>query len=198
MIKPAPSIVDASRKTMKDAAEAARSPLLSDKGQAVVPRIFAVIGRTAVNDDGQLCCLSQLHLPPENRLLNLAGRMVVKIVEADLSPGDDFWVPRPFEQLGISGVIGKACLVGMDADARPDFGILRVAAIFFRQPDAAVGGIGSFTIANCEIGFNARLFGAGQRLVAIGVVTFAFEMSVGIDEHACGETGASPVRDKFS
>ena len=45
-----------------------------------------------MNDDGQLARARQFHLLNEDSLLNFARRMVVIIVEANLSPGNDFWI----------------------------------------------------------------------------------------------------------
>src|SRR5208282_2880559 len=157
--------------------------MLGDHVQAVVPGILTVVGWAAMDDDGELRRLCQLHLPAENCLLYISGRVVVKIIEADFSPGDYLGMPRPLQHLGISGLVREACFMGMKSYAGPDSWILGLSVVFFRQLNPAVGGVGSVAVADCEIGFDAVLFGTDQHLFTIVVVALAFEMGVGVDEH---------------
>ena len=63
-VKSSAGMLDAAGEAMQDAAQAAcspgfrrsifRSPMLRDHCQAVIPGVFAVVGRAAVNDDWQL------------------------------------------------------------------------------------------------------------------------------------------------
>src|SRR5208282_2442594 len=99
-----PRMLDASREAVQNAAQSDRSPVFAgpmfsapmfgDHAQAVVPCVLAIAGGTAMNDDGQLRRSCQLHLLPEDRLLYFTRRVIVEIVEADLSPGDYLGMPR--------------------------------------------------------------------------------------------------------
>ena len=157
--------------------------MFGDRRQAVVPGVLAVAGRAAMNDDGQLRRFCQLHLLQKNRFLRFSGRVVVKVVEANFSPGNHLGMPRPFEHLGIGDLVGEAGFVGMNSDAGPDARIFRFAVVFFRQLNRAVGGVGPVAVADGKVGFDAVLLGAGENRFAIAVVALAFEMSVGVYEH---------------
>ena len=45
-----------------------------------------------MDDDGELRSVGQFHLRAEDRGLDVAGGMVVKVVEANFTPGDDLGV----------------------------------------------------------------------------------------------------------
>ena len=182
-IECAARMIDAAGEAVEDAAERAGTPVRGDHLEAVVPGVFAVVGGAAVDDDRQLRSFCQLHLLQENRFLRFTGRVVVKIVEADFSPGNDLGMARPFEHLGIGGFVGEAGFVGMNADGGPDAGIVRIAIVFFHELNGAVGGRGAVAVADGEIGFDAGLFGAREDGFAIAVVALAFEMGVRVDQH---------------
>src|ERR1700723_4412072 len=114
--------------------------------QAIIPGVLAVIGWPAMNDDGQLRRPRQLHLTTEDFFLYLSWRMVVEIVESNLSPCDHPRMPRPPQQFGISGFVCKPCLVRMDSHACPYSRVFRQSVVFLRQLDAAVGRLGPFPI----------------------------------------------------
>ena len=122
---------DAASEAVQNAAEAAGSPMLGNHAEAVVPGILTVVGWAAMDDDGQLRRLCQLHLLAENCLLYISGRVVVKIVEADFSPCNCLGMPRPLEHFGIGGCVGETGFVRMDTYACPDARILWSAVIFF-------------------------------------------------------------------
>ena len=136
-----------------------------------------------MNDDRQLSRARQFHLLQEDSLLDLSRRMIIKIVEADFSPGDDFGMARPLLQVCICCAISKPCLVRMNADTRPDFRVFLLSLVLFGQANAAVGSVRAFAVSNRQISFDPVLFRPGQHLVPIMVVTLAFEMCVGVDEH---------------
>src|SRR6266849_6619990 len=71
----------------------------------------------------------------------------------------------------------------MNSDASPDSGIFGPSVVFFCQLYTAVGRVGSLTVSDGEIGFDAVLFRTRQDFAAIGVVALAFEVGVGVDEH---------------
>ena len=114
--------------------------------------------------------------------------MIVKVVEANFSPGNHARMARPCGELGIGLFVGEGRLVRMNADAGPDFGVLGpgivlLGSILFGEADAAVGGGGAISIADGEIGIYPGSLGALEDVVAVSVVARAFEMGVGIDEH---------------
>src|SRR3954469_2468664 len=71
---------------MQDSTQARTLPMLLDKIKTLFPRIIAILRRPTMNDDRQLGRTRHLHLPNENALLNIARRMIVKIVEPNLPP----------------------------------------------------------------------------------------------------------------
>ena len=118
----------------------------------------------------------------EDALLNVARRVVVKVIQADLAPGDDPGMAGPLFQTRVGGVVGEVGFVRMDADAGPDFRILRACRCTCSASlNAAIGGVGSVAVSDGEIGFDPARLRARQHLVAIGVVALAFEMGVGVD-----------------
>src|ERR1019366_3172227 len=82
------SMIDSASEAVQHAAKSPCRPVFSNQAQQVVPGVLAVIGRSAVNDDGQLGGAGHLHLLQEDSLLHVARRVVIKIIEADLAPGD--------------------------------------------------------------------------------------------------------------
>jgi hypothetical protein len=93
------------------------------------------------------------------------------------------------QHLGIRFGIDQAGFVGMDADARPYTGILRIAIVLFCQKNAAVCGLRAITVPDRKISLDPILFRACQNLFAIAVVAAAFEMGVGVDEHFSLQSG---------
>src|SRR5437660_4705816 len=179
----APRMLDAAGEAMQNATQTSGTPVLRNQRKAVVPCVLAVVGWTAMNNNGQLRCPRQLHLSHEDYLLYFSGRVVVKVVEADFSPRNHLGMPRPLEHLGISNVVRKVCFMRMNSYTRPDSRILRLAVVFFRQVYTAVGRVRSVTVSYGKVGFDPVLFRTRQHFVTIGVVAIAFEMGVGVDEH---------------
>ena len=74
--------------------------------QAIAPSI------AAMDDDGKFCLGRQLHLVPEDFVLCFTRRMIVKIVQPDLAPGDYLGmpskIPQPLEvfRLRFLGIVG--------------------------------------------------------------------------------------------
>ena len=65
-----------------------------------------------MDHDRQLGRARQFHLPQEYLLLQLARRMVVEIIEADLAPGNHLGPFRQLFQLLKIGVRGQLGLMG--------------------------------------------------------------------------------------
>src|ERR1700730_2856197 len=78
---------------MQNAAEPCRTPDFLENVEAIGPRV------AAVNDDRQLCVTGERKLVAKFAILNVTGRMIVKVVEADLAPGDHFRMLRERREL---------------------------------------------------------------------------------------------------
>src|SRR6267142_6928788 len=69
---------------MQNSTEASRPPMFFNYVQAICPRV------AAMDDNGLLRPPRQRNLVSENMRLHFARRMIVKIIESDFSPRDDF------------------------------------------------------------------------------------------------------------
>ena len=102
-------VIESAGEAVEDAAEADRFPSVGEDAEAIVP------GVAAVDDDGEIRGLSEFHLLAEDCFLDVAGGMVVEIVEADFAPGDYFGM---FGEDGKGFEMGGSdflCVMGMDA-----------------------------------------------------------------------------------
>ena len=72
----------------------------------------------------------------------------------------------------------------MNSDTGPDLRILSLAAVFLGKANTAIGCIRAIAVADCQICFDPGLLGARQYGIAVCVVTLAFQMGVGVDEHS--------------
>src|SRR6202041_689174 len=115
--------------------------------QAIVPRVFAVVGWPAMDDDRQFRGFRQLHLLPKHCFLHLAWRVVVKIVEADFPPGNYRGIPRPSQHLRVRSLRSEMGFMRMSSDARPDSRIFRFAIVLLRQLNTTVGALRTVAIA---------------------------------------------------
>src|ERR1700676_19480 len=78
---------------MQDAAQSRRTPDLFENAETIGPRV------AAMNDEGHLCLARQRELLAKNAILNVAGRMIVEIVEPNLAPSDHFRMLRECRKL---------------------------------------------------------------------------------------------------
>ena len=69
-----------------------------------------------MDHDRQPGCTRQFHLPEEYLLLQLAGRVIVVVVESDFSPGNDLGALCQLLQFLKIGIGGELGFVGMNAD----------------------------------------------------------------------------------
>jgi hypothetical protein len=76
-------------------------------------------------------------------MMHFAWRVVVEIIEADFTPGDDFRVPGEAGELIEMLLRRLLCFMGMDADAAVDpvvlFGVWQRRIEFFRARTGADG-----------------------------------------------------------
>src|SRR3954447_10539863 len=105
---------------MQDSTQARTLSMLLDKIKTLFPRIIAILRRPTMNDDGQLGRTRHLHLPNENALLNIARRMIVKIVEPNLPPRNHLRIARElleFRKVRLSCQLG---FMWMNTNGRVD------------------------------------------------------------------------------
>ena len=82
-------------------------------------------GLAAVNNDGAAGTARQVELFDEDALLNVARRMVVVIVEADLADGQEFGVLGQSGKLFVMGLGGELGFVRMNSGGGVDPGKTR-------------------------------------------------------------------------
>src|SRR5215831_14695537 len=117
--------------------------MLAQHLNGVVPGILAVVGRAAVNNDGQPRGPRLLHLPAKDLLLYVPWRVVIEVIESDLAPGNDLGMTGQLLHLRVIGLAGKLGFVRMNAQAGKDPVALRGnldGAIERSRPGAAANG----------------------------------------------------------
>jgi hypothetical protein len=157
---------------MHYAAESGCRPLLAQYCQKVIPGIVAVLAGAAMDQDWEPYGCGKLQLLPEDLLLNVTGRVVVMVVEANLANGDDLGVLC--EPLHVREVRGgeQACFMGMDPKGCVDPGVL------FGDGDGAGDVVWTFSVANGEEGADTDLVSALNGSFAIRGELGSVEMSV--------------------
>src|SRR5581483_1384785 len=103
--------------------------------------------------------------------------MIVVIIKADFTPGDDFLVMCEFLELREIGVLDQLSFVRMEANRGVDHVVLVCKFNGTVERTRAVARANGKKI--CE----ARFAGASDHMVAIGVKARTFKMAVGVDEH---------------
>src|SRR5207249_11394140 len=91
-LAPAPRVFERAAEAVQNAAQARCFPMFFQQVQAIAPSI------AAMDDDGKFCLGRQLHLVPEDFVLCFTRRMIVKIVQPDLAPGDYLGMPSKIPQ----------------------------------------------------------------------------------------------------
>src|SRR5260370_12292168 len=114
------SVFPLSGEAVQDAAESGGSPVVAQHLYGVVPRIFAVVRRPAMDDDWQAGGASLLHLPAKDLLLHLARRMIVALIQPYLAPTDDLGMFGEVLPFGIVGFARQLGFVRMNAQRRED------------------------------------------------------------------------------
>ncbi len=132
-----------------------------------------------MDDDGQLRRMGHFHLLHKDALLHVARRVIVKIVEPDLAPGNHLRIFRQPLQLVEVFLFRQLRFVRMNADGRVN------PLMLLREFDGAVerAGARAIAIADGEQGGDAGLFRAREDLGAIGVEALVLEMAVGVGVH---------------
>jgi len=130
-----------------------------------------------VNHDGQLRGARQFHLPDEDGLLGFSRGMIIKIVEPDFAPGDDFRFSRQLLQFSKSRFTRQFGFVCMN----PNRGVHEL--VLRRQLDATVESARPVAVSDGNDCFDSGFPRAGNYLLAVCVELLAIEMGVRIDEH---------------
>ncbi len=134
-------VIERTGEAVQHAFQAAGGPMFADQAQQIVPGILAVVGRTAVNDDRQLGRSRHFHLLEEDALLHVARRVIVKVVEPDLAPGDDFGIVRQALQFVEVGWLGEFGFMRVNSDGRVN------PVVLLGELDGAVERAGSRAVA---------------------------------------------------
>ena len=80
-------------------------------------------GFASVNRDRELTHTRHSQLISESLALHIARRIVVVIVQTDLTPGDYLWVLREILELRVQLIVEQSGFVRVNADCRVDEGI---------------------------------------------------------------------------
>ena len=83
-VESASGFLDRAGETMQDAAESCGAPDLFDEREAIGP------GVATVDDDREFGVAGERHLVAEYLVLDVAGRVIVKIIESNFAPCDYF------------------------------------------------------------------------------------------------------------
>src|ERR1700753_589884 len=121
------------RKAVKDTAKTAVCPRCLNHLERVVPCVRAALGRAAMNDDRPMPGRSNLHLLRESELLLLSRRVVIIIIQADLSHGNYVRVGGQLRQRAERRLGRELRLMGMYAGSRQNPGNTRPARISAAQ-----------------------------------------------------------------
>ena len=164
-----------------------------DQPKAIFPGIVARFRRAAVNHDGQLRRRRQFHLPYEDFFLHVPRRVIVKIIQPDLAPGDHLRMLRQAFHVLIGGFIRQPGFMGMNADRRVD------EIVLFRQANSAVDVLGTVAVADGDDGLHSSLARPRDHLLAVGVELlpsrWAWESTnMVLDISSCADVGTSPVQ----
>src|SRR5438477_9612913 len=130
-----------------------------------------------MNDDGQFGGTGQFHLADEDFLLNVSRRVVVVVVEADFSPGDDFIVARKLLKFGKVRILRHLCFMRMYADGRVNRFVL------LGYFDGAVECAGTVSCADSKHVRDSGLASTCDYLQAIRVEAGAIKVAMRVDEH---------------
>ena len=131
-----------------------------------------------MNHDGQFGGRCQAHLAPENFFLHLTRRMIVVVIQPDLSPSNYLGMPRQVLHALVGGFVCEPGFVGMDPESRVH------EIVFLRQLDSAIDLRGAIAVADGDHGLYASLSCAGDHLFAVGGKLLAIEMCVRVNEHS--------------
>ena len=173
--------------TVQDSAETGWVPVLLDERETVVPCVLAVLAGTTMDDDRQFRRTRKLHLADEYVLLHVARRVVVIVVEADLSPSDDLRPARELLEFCEIGVFSQLGLVRMNADARIN------EVVLLSNPDRAIECPGPVAGSDAENVGDTSFLRPSDDLLAIRIEARAVEVAVGIDVHEMLVCGAGTL-----
>ncbi len=131
-----------------------------------------------MDDDGQLCMAGEFHLLDECELLHVARRMIVIVVQPDLTPGNDLGSFCQLLHIVERSLVRELRFMRMNPDRRINEFVL------LGQQNSAIKVNRAVAIANGDDGLDAGLARPSNYLLAIGIEAVAFEMGVGVYEHS--------------
>ena len=134
-----------------------------------------------MDDDGLPAGSGDLHLAGEDGFLDVAWGVVVEVVEANFTTGQDFGLLKQGIEFGVRGVVGEAGFVGVNAGGGPDLRGAGAAGGCTADFEGAVHFGWAVADADGEDGAHAGREGAFEEGFAVLVVTGAVEMGVGVN-----------------
>src|SRR5258706_287236 len=137
-------VMQAASEAMQEASQPTRCPMLAQKCERVIPGILTIVRGAAMDHDWLLRRSRKLYLAQEDLLLRLARRVIVKIVEPDLAPGNHLGMARKLLQLHIRFFRCILRFVRMNADGGED------PIMLFGEIQGAPKGSRLFTDADSE------------------------------------------------
>lgn len=137
---------------------------------------------TAVNDDWKFKISGDFQLPNENAFLHVSRRVVVMVIQTDLTQGDDLGILRSLGKTVKMGGFRALRFVGVDADRSVD----PIELVGKRYRGGKV--IRPPTSADGKQVFQSCRAGALDHSIAVAVELWIIEMRVGIKKELIHES----------
>jgi len=125
-----------------------------------------------VDHNRQLCPAGKFHLGNENCILSIARRVIIKVIEANLTPGDHFGIFCELLEFGKSATVGEFRFMRMDAHSRIH------EIVFGSESNAAIERRRAIAVADSNHGLDSSFACAGNHLLTICLELLAVEMGV--------------------
>src|SRR5690242_8144419 len=151
--------------------------MLFEQRKTVLPGIVTAIRWAAVDYNRQLRVLRKLQLSEENISLSVTRRVIVKIVEADLAPGNYFWLCCKQLEFVEIPIRRQLCFMWMNADG------CVYEFIFLRELNSAVKRSRPRAAADGDNAINASFASPRNHLLTVRVELLHLEMCVRIYEN---------------
>src|SRR5262249_25180626 len=99
---------------VQDAAQTTGRPVFAKYVDGVIPGVLTLVRGARMNSDGRPRGAGLLHLPAKDLFVPLARRVVVKIIQADLAPGQDLGMLGKPLHLRVVALAGQLGFMRMD------------------------------------------------------------------------------------
>src|SRR5437868_1325389 len=163
-------------KTMQNAPQSARRPTFANQLQTFVPCILAVVGWAAVNHNRQLRRSRQFHLPRKNLPLHVPRRVVIKIIQPNLPPGNHLGPLCQSLQFCKISLRSQFRLMGMNSDSRMN------ELIPLSQLNPAIERSRPRPAPDSHNALNSRVASSLQDRLTVPIELLHLEMCVGINK----------------